>query len=65
MGNGTHLLNHAAVKAYILDRTKQARPFWGCTRVSREELLYLEAHIRSFIERQVESHPTLGKTFRP
>lgn len=59
------LLNKAACKRFILAKVESLRPGWKATRVSKEALDALEAKIRTIIVAQVQSHPTLGQTFRP
>ena len=59
------LLNQARVRRFILDRVKDLRPFWPCTRVSAEALADIEADLRRRLTNAIRSHPTVGKTFRP
>ena len=65
MSNTNGLLNRRAARKFILQKVASMRPYWPCTRVSQESLDVIEAKLRSMIISMVESHPTLGKTFRP
>ena len=58
-----NLLNHKAVRAYILQKCKADRPHLGFTRVSKDVLLLLEVQLREKIEKAVWSHRSTGKTF--
>lgn len=66
-GKNVHLLNRAAVKKCILETIKSRRPFLSekITRISKEALDEYEAKFRLMIQRDVDGHPTTGKTFRP
>lgn len=57
------LLNHAAVKRYILTQMQQRRPGVGFTRVSKSVLLQLEARLRDVLDRAIWQHRSTGKTF--
>ncbi len=59
------LLNQVQVRRFILEKARAMRPYWPCTRVSEEGLMRIEADLRNRIERMIECHPTVGKTFRP
>ena len=59
------LLNKAQVRKFIIERARELRPDWGCTRVSAEALADIEAGLRLRLLGTIKSHPTLGKTFRP
>lgn len=58
------LLNTEHTKQFILYKTQRLRPGWDCTRVSKEAIEQIEAKLRVMIIQMVESHPTVGKTFR-
>ncbi len=58
-----NLLNHKAVRAYILKKFAEDRPHLGFTRVSESALLLLEVQLRSKLERAVHAHRSTGKTF--
>ena len=60
----SNLLNHKAVKAYILKKCREDRPGFDCTRVSKDVLLLLEVQLREKIEKAVWSHSSTGRTFR-
>lgn len=57
----TSLLNRSNCKKFILHTAKQTRTK-DFTRVGGETYDYLEARLRTIIEEEVQSHPTLGKT---
>jgi len=59
------LLNRTRVREFILDTTKRVRPGWTCTRVSEQALDQINARLRALVIQMIESHPTLGKTFKP
>ena len=64
MKNG--MINRSAAKKFVLDRVKEMRPYWTCTRVSGEYLDNLSARVRAMITKDIHSHPSgCGKTFRP
>jgi len=58
------LLNHAAVKRYILRKLQETRPHLKFTRVSKSVLLLLEVQLREKLERAVHTHRSNGKTFQ-
>jgi len=60
----TNLLNHSAVKKYILKKCKADRPGLDFTRVSKDVLMLLEVQLREKIEKAVWSHSSTGRTFR-
>lgn len=60
-----HYINRAALKKRILDRAEKLRPGWTCTRVSKEALDDIEAHVLARLDALIRTHPNLGKTFRP
>jgi hypothetical protein len=59
------LVNQAALRRYILDRTQALRPQLGFTRVSREALERIEADTRKHVDMLIQGHPSVGKTFNP
>ncbi len=61
----SNLLNHLQTKKFILAKIKALRPGMEerITRVSKTSLDHYEAQIRSIIEHDIMTHPTLGKTF--
>ncbi|MCP4596240.1 hypothetical protein [Neptuniibacter sp.] len=58
-----NLLNHAAVKRYILKKFKDDRPHLEFSRVSKSALLLLEVQLQQRLERAVHAHRSTGKTF--
>ena len=61
----SHLLNRSQVRTFILDTIRQTRPHLRISRVSGEALDKLEFWLREKIRKEVHSHPSVGKTFRP
>ena len=59
------LINKSEVRKCILRMAQAHRPTWGCTRVSAEALVHIETHLLNFLYQLVESHPSIGKTFKP
>ena len=59
------LINRAAVKRFILKKMEAMRPHMGITRVSGEALDQYEAQLRAKIISEIQSHPSIGKTFKP
>ena len=59
------LLNQKHTRQFILEKAARLRPGWKCERVSAEALEHIEAKLREMIIRMVESHPTIGRTFKP
>lgn len=58
------LINKKAVKSYILAKNEQLRPGWKYTRISQEALEEINAKLKTIINRAIESHPSIGKTFK-
>ncbi len=58
-----NLLNHAAVKRYILKKFADDRPHLEFSRVSESALLLLEVQLRLRLERAIHAHRSTGKTF--
>lgn len=58
-----NLLNHKAVREYILKKFAKDRPHLGFTRVSESALLLLEIQLRTKLERAIHAHRSTGKTF--
>tara|TARA_Y100000310_G_C20337366_1_gene648145 strand:- start:470 stop:658 length:189 start_codon:yes stop_codon:yes gene_type:complete len=59
------LINRTVARRYILDKIEATRPHLGITRVSADALDRLEFELRERIIRQIHSHPSVGKTYRP
>lgn len=57
------LLNKKEVRRRILNRIRETRPEWDCTRVSESILLRLDMRLDQIINRAVGQHPSRGKTF--
>lgn len=58
-----NLLNHAAVKRFILRKLQETRPHLEFTRVSKSVLLLLEVQLHEKLERAVHNHRSSGHTF--
>ena len=58
------LINKAVTKRYIMARLKQKRPGWNCTQISGQALSELNAKFKNLIDKCIQSHPTMGKTFK-
>jgi hypothetical protein len=58
------ITNQSQMKKYILDQTKVLRPGWDCRQVSQNSLDQIEGRVRNMVKQMIESHPTLGKTFK-
>ena len=59
------LLNRSAVKKLILQTINSTRPSLGITRVSADAFAHYEALLRNAIKNDVQTHPSVGKTFKP
>ena len=59
------ILNRSAAKKFILIRFKELRAGPPMTRVSRQYLDKLEAWLKNKILNDINSHPSIGKTFKP
>ena len=46
------------------DQIKVLRPGWDCRQVSQNSLDQIEGRVRNMVKQMIESHPTLGKTFK-
>jgi hypothetical protein len=61
------MLNKKRVRKYILAAWRIRR--LGCTvkmtRVSAEAMETIEAKLRNMIDGMIDSHPSVGQTFRP
>ena len=57
-------LNRKVTRQRILDKIKQDRPGWNCTRVSEAALRKLDARIDKMLDQAVHAHPSTGKTFQ-
>lgn len=58
-----HVINRSATKKFILEMFKKHRPGMPIERVSSDALDKLEARFKVWIMSEVQSHPTIGKTF--
>jgi len=58
------VINRKGMKSYILKRAKFLRPGWKCTCVSHEALDKIEYKVKRLVDIMVESHPSIGKTFK-
>lgn len=58
------LINKSVTRQRILDKIKQNRLGWNCTRVSDAVLIQLDAWVDAKLDRMVHSHPSTGKTFK-
>ena len=58
------LINKAALKEHIVERIKSRRPALQITQISNETYLAIEAQIRLFIDKEIDKHTTVGKTFK-
>jgi len=67
MTNHNGLINRTELKRYILRRIEARRPHLAerFTRVSGAATGYYEAQLKIMIDRDIDAHPTVGKTFRP
>jgi len=59
------LLNRSATKKFILIRFSELRSGPPMTRVSKKYLNDLEAWLKNKIVNDIESHPSIGTTFKP
>ncbi len=57
-------LNKKVTRQRILDKVKERRPGWDCTRVSETVLLRLDTRIDEILNRAVKMHGSVGKTFK-
>lgn len=60
----SNLINHSAVKGYILRKLEHMRPYLGFNRVSKSAIETYEARLRAMIIEDIKCHPSLGKTFK-
>ena len=60
-----NLINRAGIKKFILAKLESMRPHLGIERVSKEALQKYECMLHNAIIHDIQSHPTLGKTFKP
>ncbi len=58
------ILNQKATKKFILAKFESMRPGMPITRVSKDALEKIEAYLRAYIIREVNRHPSMGKTFK-
>jgi len=61
----SNLLNKSKTKRFILLRFRELRAGPPMTRVSSQYLDDLEAWLKNKIIRDIESHPSIGVTFKP
>lgn len=59
------ILNISATKKFILAKFKSLRAGPEMTRVSKEYLDDLESWLKNKIAKDIHSHPSIGKTFKP
>jgi len=62
----SNLINRSAVKKYILAKIKSERPGMEkkITRVSQSAIDEYEARLKNWIESDIMSLPSIGKTFK-
>lgn len=60
-----NLINRKAVKSFILGKLDAMRPFLKISRVSKCALDDYEAKLMAMIIKDIQCHPTMGKTFKP
>lgn len=61
---GNPLINHVRIRRLILDLCERRLP-GRFQRVSRQAIEHYEARLRAWIEHDVQTHPSIGRTFRP
>jgi len=59
------LINRAALKRFLLDRSKVLRPHHSFTRVSEEALERFENSLRNQAVELLRRHPAKGTTIKP
>jgi len=64
MSKRIHLINRRLLRDFILAEAKRLRPGWNCTMISSDTCERLELFLRRYLRREIERHPTLGKTFK-
>jgi len=57
--------NKTAIRNLILERNQVVRPGWIFERVSKEVYEELDYAIQNWIDNQLKSAPSIGKTFKP
>jgi len=60
-----NLLNKSATRQFVLRRFKELRAGPPMTRVSQQYLNELEAWLKNKIIGDIETHPSIGVTFKP
>jgi len=60
----SNLINHSAMKIFILKKLEHMRPWLGFNRVSKSALDVYEGRLRAMIIQDIKDHPSKGKTFR-
>ena len=58
------LLNHAAVRATLLELAAANRPGWAPSRVSDNVLRAVECDVLRILSRIIEQHPSTGRTIK-
>jgi len=57
--------NKVAIRKMIFERNKVVRPGWTFTRVSENLYDELDIAIQGWVDNQLRSAPSVGKTFKP
>jgi len=60
-----NLLTQSNVKKYIFAKLEARRPCLGFKRISGEVYPKLEAELKRIIDNWIDTHPSIGKTFKP
>jgi len=58
------IINNKKTKQFILQTIQERRPNSNLSRVSKDALTELNDRLKRIIIREVESHPSIGKTFK-
>lgn len=58
------ILNKSKLKKFILQQWEKHRT-WKMTRVSQDAIDHYEFVLRQKIIQDIQSHPSVGKTFKP
>ncbi len=61
----SNLINRTSAKKFILRRFKELRAGPPMTRVSQQYIDELEAWLKNKIVGDIQSHPSIGVTFKP
>ena len=62
--NRIEIINRTQMKKFILEQARVLRPGWDCRQVSSSSLDEIESRVRNTVIQLIESHPTIGKTFK-